>query len=641
MQGRRLVAVVALAGAQLVSALVLLVGVGGGPGPIAGTLVAVAAFAVVGRFPLQVELGRDRCTVTLSELVLAVALATLPPVGVVLGAAAGEALSVSRYRVSPIKLLYNTASHAFTAAVAVAVLGVVDNEQSGSAHLFGLLAAIVVASLADSLSTAAAISVSLGRPLRDVLRGTSLAATAVGVASGSIGLLAVTLLDIQPALIALLAPVLLLLAATSMTAANHRDAQLRTTRLYEAVAATSMPMSLVQLSRVIADHAGSLAGASRVAVIVSSGGQHHGCLLIEGIENRLEPGITESLLALGSGPAVLDGAMVPRVIGGTGERHAVLLVPIAGAEAALTIVAVRSGVARARGDSARLSTLTAYATQAHLAATNTVLVDDLQHALDHQIDLGRRKDEFVATVSHELRTPLTASITAIELMQRHLDRLGPERTTALLETAAFESRRLRSLIDDVLTVAAIDEGGRPLQLEAHPLETVCELVRQSGASVLGREIAVVLDPATPTAVLGDIHALDRVVMNLLGNAAKYAPGCDVVVTAAPHPNGIELTFADRGPGIPREASERVFERFVQLDQSATRDHGGTGLGLHLSRQLAESMGGTLTLKPATGQGATFALVLPTAVTDTGRTPVPAPHADRDVSPAAPRHGSAH
>jgi signal transduction histidine kinase len=112
-------------------------------------------------------------------------------------------------------------------------------------------------------------------------------------------------------------------------------------------------------------------------------------------------------------------------------------------------------------------------------------------------------------------------------------------------------------------------------------------------------------------VVSDADKLRRIVANLVENAAKYAPEGPIDVDVTRADGALHLTVADRGPGVPAEDRERVFERFVQLDQSSTRRNGGTGLGLYLCRKLAGALGGSLTVEEAAGGGACFRLTLPT------------------------------
>src|SRR3954451_15417577 len=110
-------------------------------------------------------------------------------------------------------------------------------------------------------------------------------------------------------------------------------------------------------------------------------------------------------------------------------------------------------------------------------------------------------------------------------------------------------------------------------------------------------------------VITDRSKLERILTNLVENARKYAPGSSVELNATHVDGRVRFEVIDHGPGIPIEDRERVFERFVQLDQSSTRRQGGTGLGLHLCRQLAEVIDGQLTLEETPGGGCTFALTI--------------------------------
>ena len=110
--------------------------------------------------------------------------------------------------------------------------------------------------------------------------------------------------------------------------------------------------------------------------------------------------------------------------------------------------------------------------------------------------------------------------------------------------------------------------------------------------------------------MSDPSKIERVLLNLVENAAKYAPGQPIELQATRAAGEVRLSVVDHGPGIPARDRERVFERFVQLDQSSTRRQGGTGLGLHLCRQLAALVDGRMTLDETPGGGCTFSLTIP-------------------------------
>ncbi len=226
-------------------------------------------------------------------------------------------------------------------------------------------------------------------------------------------------------------------------------------------------------------------------------------------------------------------------------------------------------------------------------------------------ELARMKTDFVSVVSHELRTPLTSIIGALATLAR--PELAPERPAAqeLLGSARNQADRLRRLIEDLLMVSRIENRALPQQPEKIKVEV---LLRDVMATIPDAESRVSLRvDEDASEIEADADHFQRIVINLIENALKYAPNSPVEVVATAVPNQtISISFIDHGPGIALEARDRVFERFQQLEPSATRSQGGTGLGLNIVKGLVTGMGGRIELSETEGGGATFTVFLPKA-----------------------------
>lgn len=222
-------------------------------------------------------------------------------------------------------------------------------------------------------------------------------------------------------------------------------------------------------------------------------------------------------------------------------------------------------------------------------------------------EVAQMKSDFVSTVSHELRTPLTSIIGSLDTVSR--PELAPTQPTAqqLLGTARRQAGRLQRLIDDLLVVSRIDRGAIPIHLEAVPLKQAFEEVNR----VVSIEPTWTIEPDN-LAVQADRDHLIRILINLVENAAKYAPESPVELYGWQRPTKAVIAVVDHGPGIPESERERIFERFTQLDQSDTRARGGTGLGLNIVKSLAEVMKGSVRAEATEGGGATFVVELPLA-----------------------------
>jgi PAS domain S-box-containing protein len=224
--------------------------------------------------------------------------------------------------------------------------------------------------------------------------------------------------------------------------------------------------------------------------------------------------------------------------------------------------------------------------------------------------LEEEKDDFVATISHELRTPMAAVYgAAATLLGREL---APDQHRQLLEMIGTQAARLSQITEQVLLANQLDRGDLRVERERVDLG---DLVRASVDAIrpqIGEEIALEVQVAPEVgAASGDADRMQQVLVNLLDNAVKYGDS-PVTVRAEPVNGSVRISVADAGPGITLGEQERIFEKFYRADPQLTRAPGGTGLGLYISRELVERMGGRLEVRSKPGAGATFVVELPRA-----------------------------
>jgi len=282
-----------------------------------------------------------------------------------------------------------------------------------------------------------------------------------------------------------------------------------------------------------------------------------------------------------------------------------LLAPLLAHEVMLGVLVVtrdRGEPPFSKVEAYRLRVISDYAA---LALWKAELLDQAQAA-------DRAKSRFLATVSHELRTPLTALAGYEELLVDQV--IGPlsESQLDVLERMRSVTNHLASVIEEVLAFSSLDEGRervRPTEfLAADLINSVAAVVEPIAQSKHLRFVA-----STPDAAIrmnSDIDKIRQILVNLAGNAVKFTDSGEVRLELHLREGDACFSVCDTGIGIAAVDRERLFKPFAQLDTGLTRRHGGTGLGLYISRCLAELLGGRIDVESEVGKGSTFTLVLP-------------------------------
>jgi signal transduction histidine kinase/ActR/RegA family two-component response regulator len=293
---------------------------------------------------------------------------------------------------------------------------------------------------------------------------------------------------------------------------------------------------------------------------------------------------TPALASMAGPPAILIFCL-PAVVGGfSGASLAALMVSLL----LIVVYATHSALAHKRSDAA------------------------LEQAKAESAAASDAKSAFLAMMSHELRTPMNGVLgMAHALKQGRLDPRQAEQVEMLLRAGDG----LMAILNDILDISKIEAGRLELETMAFDLvdvgQRVCDLWAEP-ARAKGLRLIYDVAPGTSRWVSGDPTRVRQIMLNLVSNALKFTDAGCVRLTLRPRAAGVEILVDDTGVGMSADQQARLFETFSQADPTIARRYGGTGLGLAICRQLADLMGGAISVESAAGEGATFCVRLPLA-----------------------------
>lgn len=231
----------------------------------------------------------------------------------------------------------------------------------------------------------------------------------------------------------------------------------------------------------------------------------------------------------------------------------------------------------------------------------------VRKSIAKELTLAEQQKNFLLSITHELKSPLAA--IKLQLQTLNARELPEEKKKQLYERSLKDADRLQKLVENLLLVNRLESGKVPLAKEQMDLGAlIMDLIRTSYADELEKgKIELSLQPDIHLNV--DSLAIQSVVSNLVDNALKYAPG-SVIAIDLKYSDEVILSVSDKGPGIPEDHRQRIFERFFRLGSEDTRMTKGTGIGLYLTRSLVQLHGGSISVRANQPSGAVFTVTLP-------------------------------
>lgn len=230
---------------------------------------------------------------------------------------------------------------------------------------------------------------------------------------------------------------------------------------------------------------------------------------------------------------------------------------------------------------------------------------------EKQRELEKMRTEFISNVSHELRTPLQSIKGFTKLM---LEGKVPDQDTQaeFLEIMYNQSVHIQMLVESLLNLSRIESGHFSIRKKTVHLGNIIRAAVKSVSSLTAQKDMTILEevPSEFEVIEGDEERLIQVMVNLLSNAIKFSPEGSSITVKLENKGDFIVHVVDRGVGIPAEELSRLFQRFYQVDRSAARDLGGTGLGLYISKQIVEAHGGRIWVESRVGEGSKFSFSLP-------------------------------
>jgi signal transduction histidine kinase len=251
------------------------------------------------------------------------------------------------------------------------------------------------------------------------------------------------------------------------------------------------------------------------------------------------------------------------------------------------------------------------------ALGNARLFEQEQELVGRLRELDRMKTTFLGSVTHELRTTVTAVKGFAELLAVGGHELGDAERSDFVARIQRNATSLLALVDDLLDFARLDRQTLSISPQPVNLSELVPTVTDQMSSILG-DHPLTLSITPNVVAVADPSAVERIVVNLLSNAAKYTPhGTPVEVAVERVPTRAVVTVTDRGPGIPVSERERIFQRFYRIDDPISRSTRGVGIGLALVLELVNLLDGTVTVDDAPGGGSRFIVEFPLAADETG------------------------
>jgi signal transduction histidine kinase len=236
---------------------------------------------------------------------------------------------------------------------------------------------------------------------------------------------------------------------------------------------------------------------------------------------------------------------------------------------------------------------------------------DLNKSLKELKEMNRKKDEFISIAAHELKTPITSIHGFSQLLQKYEEDNDRDKRRKYMSIIDNETKRLNKLVTEILDLSRIDVGSFKLNEEEVEVAKVIEDIRkemdvQIRAKGLASDYKIGKIPVIRT----DRERLIQVLINLINNSVKYTPKGKITVEAFAEKKKVHFIIRDTGIGIAKENHSKIFGRFYQVDSSYTRAAGGTGLGLSLSKEYVNAMGGNIWFKSQLGKGSEFHFTIP-------------------------------